>query len=331
LQKCADYGYRRLAGQIVTRMIQATGETPILVGAGAPKPAAHTPRPQPRLAAYIPPPASQTQVQFVSQIFDNPGTIYVFSSSLDDSMSIHRPLTKEEAISETQSDLEESLGELINHPNLFVSLIGIAAAIPTSLYLQTAGAIRGIPEKKYRAADALVTNATLKKRPAAALAGQFAQTLSSRYSATVVLLEKPRDGVEENTKLPPAAEKPMLVSWHGHGKAKPHAGDKAIEIEVLSAGLKGNGRINPSLAVQIEARATLLRADDGSEIYSCPVHYCGRTRKFTAWAAHDASLLRDELQNCNEEVSRAVIDQMVARHVIAPGENLHSFLAYDGK
>jgi hypothetical protein len=119
----------------------------------------------------------------------------------------------------------------------------------------------------------------------------------------------------------------MLVSWPGDGPANPRAGDKALEIEVLTAALKGNGGINPSLAVHLEARATLLRADDGREIYSCPVHYRGRAHKFTAWAAHDAKLFREELQRCYEELSGTVIDQLVARRLIAPGENPNLLLA----
>jgi hypothetical protein len=123
----------------------------------------------------------------------------------------------------------------------------------------------------------------------------------------------------------------MLVSWPGDGPANPRAGDKALEIEVLSAALKGDGSVNPSLAVHLEARATLLRGDDGREIYSCPVHYRGPARKFTAWAANDAKLFREELQRCYGKLSGTVIDQMVARRLIAPGENPNLFLADNKK
>jgi hypothetical protein len=330
-QKCTDYGYGRLAEQIVERMFEATGEAPILVGVGAPKPSVHTPRPHAKFAAYLPAPALPPQVQLVSQASATPGTLYVYSASPGDFMSIQTPQTKDEAVSEAQSDINGSLGELITHPNAYVSLIGIAAAIPTSIYLQTAGSIRGVSEKKYRAADAQVTTAARSSRPTAALAREIAQTLGSRCSESVVLLDKPRDDGEQLALVRPAAEEPMLVSWHGDGTAKPRAGDKALEIEVLSAALKGNGSVNPSLAVHIEARATLLRADDGREIYSCPVHYCGRAHKFTAWAAHDAKLFREELQRCYGELSGTVVDQLVARRLIAPGENPNSFLAYDRK
>ena len=331
LQKCTDYGYGRLAEQMVARMVEAAGETPILVGAGTPKRSAHTPRPLARFAAYPTSPDLRPQVEFVSQPLTRPGSLYVYSASADDLMSIQRPQTKDEAVSEAQSDVNGELGEVITHPNTFVSLTAIAVAIPVSICQQTAGGIRGLTDKKYRAADAQITAATRICRPAAALAEEIAWTLSSRYPGTVVLLDKPRDGGKQIALVQPAAEEPMLVSWHGDGTAKPRAGDKALEIEVLSAALKGNGSVNPSLAVHIEARATLLRADDGREIYSCPVHYCGRAHKFAAWAAHDAKLFREELQRCYGELSGAVVDQLVTRRFIAPGENPNSFLAYDRK
>ncbi len=84
---------------------------------------------------------------------------------------------------------------------------------------------------------------------------------------------------------------------------------------------------NPSLAVHLEARVTLLRADDGREIYSCPVYYRGTARKFKAWAANNARLFREELDRGYRELSGTVIDQLMARGLIAPGQNLNSFLA----
>jgi hypothetical protein len=326
-KKCTDFGYRRLADQIVERMFEGTGEAPILVGASAPKPSVHTSRPQVRLADHRPAPALPPQVQFVSQVAARPETLYVYSATPGDFMSIQRPLTKDDAASEAQSDVNETMDGLITHPNLFVSLTAIAAAIPVSIYLQTAGGIRGLSDNKYRAADAQVTTAARSSRPADDLAQVIAQTLSQRCSEAVVLLDKSRDDGEQLALARPAAGKPMLASWPGKGPAIPHVGDKALRIEVLSAALKGNGSVNPSLAVHIEARATLLRADDGREIYSCPVHYRGRAHKFTAWAAKDAKLFREELQRCYGELSGTVIDQLVARRLIAPGENPNLFLA----
>lgn len=324
-KKSTDYGYLRLADQIVERMVKSTGEAPILVGVGASKPSVRTPRPQVRLAATRHAPTLSPQVQFVSQPIARPGTFYVYSASQGDHMITHTPMTINEAVSEAHSDVNSSLGELITYPNPFVSLIAIAAAIPVSIYLQTAAGIRGLSEDKFHAADTQITSAARSSRPTAALALEIAQTLGSRTSESVVLLDKPRDDGEQLALVWPADGKSIPVSLPGDGPTK------ALEIEVLSAALQGNGGINPSLAVHIEARATLLRGDDGREIYSCPVHYRGRARKFTAWAANDAKLFREELKRCYGELSTTVIDQLIARHLIAPGENPNLFLADNKK
>jgi len=323
---CTDYGYRRLADQIVERILEATGEAPILVGQGAPKRSVHTPRPQAMPIAYRPAPTLGPQVQFVSQPIAGPGTIYVYSPSPGD-FSIQRPQTKDEAISEAYSDVDGPIGQLITHPNALVSLAGIAVAIPYSICEQTVGAIRGVSERKYRAADDKVTKATQSSRPAAALAQEIALTLGPRYPGSVVLLDKPHQDGEKLVSIEPSTERRMPVSWPGDRPAVPGAGDKMLKIEVLSAALQGNGNINPSLALHLEARATLLQADDGREFYSCPVHYCGRAHKFTTWAASDAKLFREELQHCYGELSGTVIDQLVARRLIAPGENPNLLLA----
>ena len=330
-KNCADCGYRRLADRIVERMLEATGEAPIVVGADAPKKSVRTPRTPARLVACRPAPALRPQVQLVSQALASPGTLYVYSSSPDDFiMSIHRPETKGEAVSEAYSDVNGPVGQIITHPNAIVSLAGIAVAIPLSICEQVVGAIRGVSDQEYRAADAQVTTATQSSRPAAALAGEIAQTLAPRYSGSVALLDKPYDNGVQLVSVGHKTGKLMPVSWPGDQPAIPGAGDRALRIEVLSAALKGNGSINPALALHLEARATLLRGDDGREIYSCPVHYRSHARKFTAWAAQDAKLFREELQRCYGELSGTVIDQMVARGLIGPGENPNLFLA-DGR
>jgi len=320
-QKCADFGYRSLADQMVQRVLEAAGETPILIGAGAPKPSVHAPRPQVRLAAQPRGPALPPPAEFVSQVSAKPGTIYVYSARPRDFICMQKPLTKEAAVSEAISDTDSWLDELITQPNPFVSLTAIAAAIPSSLYQQTAGAIRGLSDDKYRAADFHVTMAAQSSRPTAALAREIAQTLGPRCSESVVLLDNTRDDGAQLAVARPAVGKLLPVSWHGDLPTIPRAGDKALEIEVLNTALKGDGSVNPSLAVHLEARATLLRGDDAREIYSCPVHYCGPARKFTAWAANDAKLFREELQRCYTELAGTVIDQMVARRLLAPGEN----------
>jgi hypothetical protein len=297
------------------------------VGAGAPHPSGRSLRPSVTLVAQNLDSIVSPQVQFATHSIADPGTIYVYPASPVERIAVQRPLTKDEAVSEALANVEWSLDGLDHHPNLFVSLTAIAAAIPMSLYQQTAGAIRGLSEIKIHTADSQVTAVVQTNRPTAALAREIAQTLSPRCAAAVVLLDQPQNGNAQPALVRFATGQPMPVNWPGDQPMILRAGDRALEILVLSAALQGGDGVNPPLAVHLEARATLLRADDGREVYSCPVHYRGTARKFTDWAANDARLFREELDRCYRELSATVIDQMVARRLIAPGENPNSFLA----
>jgi len=326
-QLCADTGYRRLANQIVERLIQTTGEAPIRVGVGAPKPSTRSPRPQVTLTTQLSGGASPPHFQRAAYTSIQPGTLYIYPALTANFIAVQRPLDKEAAVSEALAEVDRLLGGFYNHPNTFVSLTAVAAAVPTSLYLQAAGAVRGVAGRTYRAADSQMSAAALAGRPTAALAKVIAQEIAPRSSESVVLLDNPRDARIQPTLARHAAIKPVPVNWSGDSTGIHPAGDRLLEIEVLSAALKGGDGANPSLAVHLEARATLLRADDGREIYSCPVHYRGIARKFTAWAANDARLFREELDHGYRELSGTVIDQLVARRLIAPGQNSNSFLA----
>ncbi len=326
-QRCADTGYRRLANQIVERLIQTTGEAPIRVGVGAPKPPTRSPRPQVTLTTQSSGGASPPRFQRTAYASTQPGTLYIYPALTTDFIAVQRPLEKEVAVSEALAEVNWLLGGFYNHPNTFVSLTAVAAAVPTSLYLQAAGAVRGVSGKTYRTADSQLSVAAQSGRPTAALANVIAQELAPRSSDAVVLLDESRTARVQPMLARHATAKSVPVNWSGDQAGIPLGGDRLLEIEVLRAALKGGDGANPSLAVHLEARATLLRADNGREIYSCPVYYRGHARKFTAWAAKDARLFREELDRGYRELSSTVIDQLVARRLIAPDQNSNSFLA----
>ena len=327
-QRCTDTGYRRLANQIVERMAEITGETPIRVGAGDPKSSMRPRSPQVTITTPRSGGASPPRIQRTAYTVAQPGTLYIYPTLTTDFIAVQRPMEKDEAVPEALAEVDRLLGGFYNHPNTFVSLASIVPAVPTSIYLQIFGSIRGVSGEKYHAADSLVTAVVQSGRPTAALTKMIAQQLTPRSSDAVVLLESP-----PATRIQPAlarhgtVKSTMPVNWSGDWPSPHLNGDKFLEIEVLRAALKGGDGANPSLAVHLEARATLLREDDGREIYSCPVYYRGPTHKFTAWAANDARLLREELDRCYRELSGTVIDQMAARHLIVPGQTPNLFLA----
>ena len=113
------------------------------------------------------------------------------------------------------------------------------------------------------------------------------------------------------------------MSQPSRGKADPQprafgSPDKILEIRILSASLKGRDGINPPLALCVEAQATLLRASDGQELYSCPLRYRSNERKFVDWATDNARAFRSEMAECHRELGRAIVNQLENQKLIAP-------------
>ena len=84
--------------------------------------------------------------------------------------------------------------------------------------------------------------------------------------------------------------------------------DTVLEIHVVSAALRGGEGVNPPLSLWVDARATLLRAGDGQEIYSCPVQYRSKERKFAAWAAKNTSTTSQRALLFLDELSKNGLD-----------------------
>jgi hypothetical protein len=246
-------------------------------------------------------------------------TLGVYSTETMSQISIQRPLTKDDAVSEAVREVDWSLDGLQNSRNLVVQLSACAAAIPLSLWKQTVGMVRGVTRKDFESAEAQLTAASHQVQPQLELARQVALQLAPRTSQPVSLVNNPFGLNGENRST-------TMTRVGALSFVNQHAGT-ALEIHVRSAALKGNGDVNSSLALCVEAQATLFRADDGAELYSCPVHYRSEERKFTQWAAHDAQLFRQELQRCYQDVGASIVDQLVARGLIPPDRAPHSIVA----
>jgi hypothetical protein len=324
-RRCAETGYRKLAEQIVEQVFVKTANGPIVVGTGFKKSPVRGHPPQVTFAANRGRSSPRPLPEFAARPVANLGTIYVYPTSAVSRVTVQLPMTKQEAAAEAVRDVEWSLDGLADYSNPFVFLMAAVAASPVSLHKQTVGAVGGLTEKRLRDAEAQVTAAARRTRPDEHLAFEVAQRLTPRSSQPVVLATKswPSGELRAVTEL----------EWSKRGaldrltKDQPVANfldrgrvDTTLEIELLSADLKGKDGVNPPLALSVEARATLLRASDGQEIYSCPVQYRSVGRRFAEWAANDARLLGDELDRCYHELSEAILDQFAARRLIAPDE-----------
>jgi hypothetical protein len=348
IQRVAETGYREMAERVVDQLFVGTPEGPLLAGDGFQKlagrqhnkdlarvsrgPAAGSADPAYSVAGRVSSSGEgsvrQPVAQLVSYPLVNTGAIGIYSTATVSRVTLQRPLTKDEAGSEALSDTEWMFDGLQNHPNLMISLPCIAVAIPVSLWLQGKALVCGLTDRKFNQADAQMTAAVRETRPHEDLANQVAQQLEPRTSQPVMLANKP---------LPPGADEEFAgmqsvtrrtLAWlpKGQTAASSLMGqevDTDLEIQVISATLAAKDGINPPMALCVEAEARLLRARDGQEIYSCPIHYRSQERKYVQWAAHDARLFRQELQTCYRELGTIIVNQLVSHGLVAPGQGTY--------
>ncbi len=308
-QGVAETGYRELGRSMAERLLSAAAEGPVLVGAGYNRAPGRGPVARPLLAANRSPLQSNLPVGLV-YASQRSSAVGVFAAEKAAPVAIQRPLTKDDAASEALSDVNALLDGLQNSRNLVVQLSACAVAVPLSLWKQVAVGIRGLPARTFDSADAQLAAAARQFRPQAELARQVALELTPRTAERVMLVD---------SHWRAGAEGASPVRWRV-GDPAPLPQDPAIllEIQLRHAELTGDGRINPPLALKLEAEATLFRAEDGAEFYRCLVEYRSEERKFTAWAANDGQAFREEMQRGYRELSGAIVDRLVSRGVIAP-------------
>jgi hypothetical protein len=348
IQRVTETAYREMAERVVDQLFVGTPDGPLLAGTGFQKLAGRQHNKDLARVSRGPGPGSadpaysvagrvsssgegslrQPAAQLVSYSLVNTGAIGIYSTATVSRVSLQRPLTKDEAGSEALSDTEWMFDGLQNNPNLMICLPSIAAAIPVSLWLQGKALVCGLTDRKFNPAEAQMTAAVRETRPHEDLANQVAQQLEPRTSQPVMLVAKPLspDADEEGVMMQCVARGTLAWLPNGQTPASYLAGeevDTALEIQVISATLAGKERVNPPMALCVEAEARLLRARDGQEIYSCPIHYRSQERKYVQWAAHDAQLFRQELQTCYHELGTIIVNQLVSHGLVAPGQGAY--------
>jgi hypothetical protein len=249
----------------------------------------------------------------------------VYSTGEVAHVTLQRPLQREEAQEEALSDVAWSLDGLQFSRNSIVQLSACAAAIPLSLWKQTVAGIRGLSSKQYLSAESQLSAAAQAGFPHEELANQVAQQLAPRTAQPVVLVRKPPIAEAEDEPTVMRCMARGTLAWLPPGQTPAgylaaQGNDTALEIHIVNAALKGKRGINPQLALCVEAQATLYRVSDGAEIYSFPILYRGEGRKFVDWAANDAKPFREELKRCYRQMGDALVDQLVARGVLAPSK-----------
>jgi len=150
------------------------------------------------------------------------------------------------------------------------------------------------------------------------LRNQVWQLVGERSGGRVVVVKKPLpDGVGPGfAQL--SCVRCATLAWLPKGQtARDYLAsqgiDTALEIQSLDPGLKGNGGVNPSLALCADVRANLVRVRDGLELASIPLKYRSKKHKFTEWAANDARLFREEIGRCNQTVAEEIANEIAGK------------------
>jgi hypothetical protein len=297
----AETGYRELAEQIAKTVLITAPDSAIALGAGYNKNPERFVVPSGSFLAadrQSSLPASP-RVRYVA---DEPGSIGVYSTASLVPITVQRPLSKDEAVSEAIENVERSLDGLQDSRNIVVQISACAVALPMSLWQQTVGAIRGVPAKKLHSANVQLDAASHQTLPHNEIARQVAFHLAPQTSQSVLLVNDP---------FPiDRAGRPTVRARFVSNSIGDQQPATALEIHLERASLAGESGINPSLALCVEAQVTLRRVLDGAELYTCPVHYLSESRTYRQWAAHDARLFREELQRCYHDVGSAIADRV---------------------
>jgi hypothetical protein len=301
-QRVAQTGYRQIAEQMAEQLSMATRDEPLLAGAGFIRSPSRLAKAPLQLASSSRTVTSNPDAQYASFAVVRLDPLAVLSSDADPypHVALQSPLTKEEATEKAQRDVGSMVAGLDAYGNSVITMGAIAAAVPLSLFKQTIGCVSGLTTRQFKAAEANLTAACREARPHEELATQVAQCLEPHSALPVVLVSQPLRGKEDFQ--PRASGSP----------------DNILEIRILSASLKGRDGINPPLALCVEAQATLLRASDGQELYSCSLRYRSDERKFADWGTDNARAFRSEMNKCHRELGRAIVNQLEDRKLIAP-------------
>ncbi len=330
LAAVADTACDELADQIVGRLFSEPVDGPILLGAGFKRPSSgglgpvqyasnrRAAGPFKRLTT-----SQSSHPMFVDYRIANFGAIGIYSTSMVSHITVQRPSSRSEAISQTLDDLGYAFDGLDDFPNIFVQLGVGAASLPLSLYKQTAAAIHGVSEKTMARADAALAAAIGENRPHEEVAREVARHLAPQTTQPVMLVKKPiSPGEPAQYATMECVARGTLTALPGNQNAAGYlvsqGANNALEIEITKCSLEGKDGVNSSLALCVEARALLFRARDGRPIYSCPLRYRSDEHKFTEWAGKDARLFRAEVDKCYRQIGAAIADQLVGRQIVVP-------------
>ncbi|MFH7326965.1 hypothetical protein [Desulfurivibrio sp. C05AmB] len=158
------------------------------------------------------------------------------------------------------------------------------------------GAISAEPRKVVEAAEVEAKNALAALGLQQALQRRVVEIAAAEAGRDIVSLGGDSPGLPAETGTPAGAERP--------------AADTVLEVAVLEAGSKESGGINAPVALYLLSRARLLKAEGDVLLFEKRYAYSSESRKFSAWCADDARLLRLAYGRGVEELAAGIVDDL---------------------
>lgn len=86
--------------------------------------------------------------------------------------------------------------------------------------------------------------------------------------------------------------------------------DSVLEVNVLEAGLAGDGKKNAPMSMFLRVRVRLLDGTNGSVLYDNTWVQTSGSRTFKDWAAQDACMFRQELSSASRGVAGNIVEEV---------------------
>jgi hypothetical protein len=251
------------------------------------------------------------------------GTIGVISTSTVPNFTVQEPLSRAEAGELTArrivflggDDFTDDSSMVVSQLTLGLSTLALCVvAVPSRAVAEGLS----VPEKSLAEANATMAAAVSKLNLQDELRTRVTQHIEARTSIPIKLVQKP---------FPPGREKEFsrmscvmagTLAWLPRGRSAAEylaeqGVDTALELQLIHPGLKGAGKINPSLALTMDVRARLLEACSGRELWQGTAQYRSTKHKFTEWAEDDALLFQRELDRCFTAIASQLAAQLADR------------------
>ncbi len=85
--------------------------------------------------------------------------------------------------------------------------------------------------------------------------------------------------------------------------------DTVLEVGLVGLRFEGEG-VNPKLTLVMNVRASLVRVQDETNVYSDNWTYSASGRKFTKWAADNAKQFREEVDRACQSLAEQIVKQL---------------------